>query len=62
MASLTAEIDQTEAHSAMRDWFGSAMGAVFTAIGRIGSPPLRAIHPEAWRSPLKRALVAQTQS
>jgi hypothetical protein len=31
MASLTAEIDETEAHSAMRDWFGSAMGAAFTA-------------------------------
>ncbi len=28
MASLTAEIDETEAHSAMRDWFGSAMGRV----------------------------------
>ena len=62
MASFTAEIDETEAHSAMRELVRLSDGAAFTAIGRIGLPPLRAIHPEAWRSPLKRALVAQTQS
>ena len=56
MASLTAEIDVTEAHGAMQELVRLADGAAFTTTSQIGLPPLRAIHPEAWRSPLKRGV------
>jgi hypothetical protein len=62
MASLTAEIDETEAHSAMRELVRLSDGGRvhtyltdrFAAFAREPS--------KAWRSPLKRALVAQSHS